>query len=249
MSGHSKWASIKHKKAATDAARGKVFTKHAKLVEIAARAGGDSEMNASLKSAIDNAKAENVPNANIERAVKKGTGELKDGSLIEEVTYEAYGPEGVAIMILCLTDNRNRTIAGVRSALTKHGGRLGESGSVAWMFQRKGVIEIDAEGKDVEEIELAAIDAGAEDIDVDDSLIRVICSTDNYLAVKDTLVSAGITVKKATLDLIPDNTVKIMEVDKAKKILTIMEKLEDDDDVDSVASNFDIDESIMEELM
>lgn len=248
MSGHSKWHSIRHKKGAADAARGKVFTRHAKLIQIAAKKGSDPDMNPSLRVAIDNAKAANVPNGNIERAIKKGSGELKDGNQIEEVTYEAYGPNGVAMIINCLTDNKNRSLTNVRTILNKNGGNMGESGSVAYMFQRKGVLEVSTEGNDPEEVELAAIDAGAEDIEALDGQMRIITSASDYMGAKEALEGAGISVSKAEIELIPQNTVAITDENSAEKILKLMDLLEEDEDVDNVASNFDIDDAILEKL-
>ncbi len=245
MSGHSKWHSIKHKKGAADAARGKVFTKHAKLIEVAARAGGDPEMNPSLRVAIDNAKSDNVPNANIERAIKKGTGELKDGKIIEEITYEGYGPNGIALLVNCLTDNKNRTVSNIKSIFGKNGGSMGENGSVSWMFKRKGVINIENTGN-TEEIELSAIDAGAEDIDISDSVITVICDADEFLSVKDKLSNYKILQAKTTH--IPDSYIKITDETIARKILKLVLKFEDDDDCENVCGNFDIDDEILDKI-
>jgi len=248
MSGHSKWHSIKHKKGAADAARGKVFTRHAKLIQICAKQGSDPELNPTLRTAIDNAKAANVPNANIERAIKKGSGELKDGSIMEELTYDAYGPAGIALLINCITDNRNRTVSSIKSILGKSNGNLGENGSVSWMFKRKGLIEIDIKNKDQEELELQIIDAGAEDIEVNGTLMTAFCTVETYLEVKNNLEKIGVPVLKAYLRQIPDNTILINDKNTANKILKLIEKLEEDEDVDEVASNFDFSDEVLKDL-
>lgn len=248
MSGHSKWHSIKHKKGAADAARGKVFTRHAKLIEVAARRGSDPQMNPSLRLAIDNAKSDNVPNANIDRAVKKGSGELKDGNQIEEVTYEAYGPGGTAMLIHCLTDNKNRTLTNIRIILSKNGGRMGESGSVAYLFQRKGVLTLSTEAKNVDDIELVAIDAGAEDIEKMDDMMRILTAPQDYTETKDALEKAGFKVEKAEIQLLPQMTVHVSDEKTAEKVLKLLDLLDEDEDVDNVASNVDIDEGVLEKL-
>lgn len=248
MSGHSKWHSIKHKKGAADAKRGKIFTRHAKLIEVAARGGPDPAMNAGLRLAIENAKAENVPNANIDRAIKKGSGQLKDGAQIEEVLYEGYGPSGVAMMINCLTDNTNRTFTNIRTIMSKNGGNIGEKGSVAYMFDRKGILELALEGQNAEEIELAAIDAGAEDIEQFEGVMRITTAATDYVSVKDQLEKQGVQITKAVIEQVPQNTIKIEDESTASKILKLVDLLEEDDDVDTVASNFDIDDSVLEKL-
>ncbi len=249
MSGHSKWHSIKHKKAATDAKRGKVFTQHANLITIAARSGGDADMNPNLRLAIDNAKKANVPNNNIDRAVKRGTGELKDGAEISEITYEGYGPAGTAIIVECLSDNKNRTYTNVRTVFGKKGGNLGANGSVAWMFERKGVITVNMEGKDSDEVEMAAIEAGAEDIQMEDGLIEITTNPSEMIAVNDSLKEQGVEPENAEVLLIPSNTVKIESEEEARKVLTFIEALEEDEDVTSVSSNFDISDELMEKAM
>jgi YebC/PmpR family DNA-binding regulatory protein len=248
MSGHSKWHSIKHKKGAIDAARGKVFTKHAKLVEIAARGGGDPELNSTLRVAIDNAKNDNVPNANIERAIKKGTGELKDGVRIEEITYEGYGPAGIAILVHCLTDNKNRTVSSLKSIFSKQGGSMGESGSVAWLFKRKGIIEVALINQNQEELELLAIDAGAENLEITGDTINIICNSEKLFQIKEYLQKQGLNVKQATLTEIPESYIQITDETTAQKILKLIEKLEEDDDVDTITSNFDIPDEIIEKV-
>lgn len=249
MSGHSKWHSIKHKKAATDAKRGKIFTQHANLITIAARNSGDTDMNPNLRLAIDNAKKANVPNNNIERAIKRGTGELKEGTEISEITYEGYGPAGTAIMVECLSDNKNRTYTNIRTIFNKKGGNLGTNGSVAWMFERKGVIIVKTDGKRTDEIELAAIEAGAEDIQKEDNFIEIKTNPNEMIGVNDKLKSQGIESENAEVLLIPNNTVKIENEEDARKVLTFVEALEEDEDVTNVSSNFDISDELMEKAM
>lgn len=249
MSGHSKWHSIKHKKGAADAKRGKIFTMHSKLITIAAReGGGDPEMNSSLRTAIDNAKAANVPNSNIDRAVKRGTGELKDQAEISEIMYEGYGPSGIAVYIQTVTDNKNRTVASVKSILSKNGGNMGTSGSVAYLFHKKGLLLIEAPKENHDEIELAAIDAGAEDIKKEGNSIEVYTDAKSLHEVKEALERNDIKVESAEITYIPENEVKITDENKAKKVLKFMEALEDDDDVTNVYSNFDIPEELMEKI-
>ena len=247
MSGHSKWHSIRHKKGAADAARGKVFTRHAKLITIAARdGGGDPDANPGLRLAIDNAKKDNMPNANIDRAIKKGTGEDKDGAQFIETSYEGYAPGGVAVLVNTLTDNKNRTVASVRSIFTKCGGNLGESGSVAFLFDKKGVISV-ANGSD--ELELIAIDAGAEDVEAEGGKLEVTTDPKAFFAVKKTLEDAGAQIEHAEIRLIPQTTVTITDEATAKKIVNLVQLLEDDDDVSSVSANFDIPEEVLEKVM
>ncbi len=249
MSGHSKWHSIKHKKGAADAKRGKIFTMHSKLITIAAKeGGGDPEMNSALRTAIDNAKAANMPNANIDKAIKRGTGELKDGAVFEEVMYEGYGPGGIALYVQALTDNKNRTVANVKSILTKNGGNMGTSGSVAYLFHKKGRIVIKADPSKFDEIELAAIDAGAEDIERGENSVDVYTAPGELHNVKKGLKDAGFEIESSELAFEPENTVKITDEEKAKKVLKFMEALEEDDDVSNVYSNFDISDEVMEKI-
>jgi len=244
MSGHSKWHSIKHKKGAADAIRGKIFTRHANLITIAARAGGgDPDMNPSLRLAIDNAKKDNI-----ERAIKRGTSNLKDTAEIVEITYEGHGPGGIAIIIECLTDNKNRTLTNVRTILNKQGGNLSESGSVAWMFKRSGVITINTENKNPDEIELNAIDAGAEDIERENGIMHIYTPPKELSAIVNKLKKSGLEPENAEIQMVPQQTVKIEDENIAKKVLNFMEALEDDPDVSNVSSNFDISEEIMEKL-
>jgi len=248
MSGHSKWNSIKHKKGAADAKRGKIFTKHAHLIAIAAKGGGDPEANPNLRMAIDNAKKENVPNVNIEKAVKRGTGELKDAAEISEMTYEGYGPGGTAVIVECLTDNKNRSLTNVRTIFGKKGGNMGNTGSVAWMFDRKGLIILKKEGVDLDEAELAAIDGGAEDVQREDETLEIYTQPTDLNAVATKLKAAGFEIEKAELILIPNQIVKIEDEETAKKILEFMEALDDDQDVSEVTSNFDISDELMEKI-
>lgn len=202
-------------------------------------------MNPALRLAIDNAKADNVPNTNIERAIKRGTGEDKDAAQIEEVTYEGYGPAGTAVLVECLTDNTNRTYTNIRTAFNKNGGNLGKSGTVTWMFDRKGVISIDSTGKDADEIELSAIDAGAEDVEREDGLIEVYTNPGNLGEVAEKLKASSIEVSSAEVQWVPNQTVEITDPKEAQKVLAFMDALDDDPDVSDVASNFDISEELV----
>jgi YebC/PmpR family DNA-binding regulatory protein len=244
MSGHSKWSSIKHKKAARDAKRGKVFTKLIKEITIAARlGGGDINANPRLRTAVLTARAQSMPNDNIDRATKKGTGELGGGQL-EEVSYEGYGPAGVALIMDVLTDNRNRTVSEIRFMLSKSGGSLGESGCVAWMFRKRGMITIEKQAADEDKLIELALEAGAEDVVSDDDSYQVLTPANKFAAVRDALEGAKIPLASAELTKIPENTVKVSG-HQAEQVLKLMEELEDHDDVQSVAANFDIDEEVM----
>ncbi len=249
MSGHSKWHSIQHKKGANDAARGKIFTKHAKLITLAARGGGDPDANPALRMEIDRAKAVNMPNNNIERAIKKGTGEDKDGAELMELQYEGYGPAGVAILVDTLTDNRNRTVTGVRTGFSKNGGNMGENGSVSWMFHRKGIILIsEISEEQAEEIEMIAIDLDVEDVSFENGTLEIITEPKHVMTVKDALEKAEISVSNTEVKMVPENFITIDSVEDAKKILHLIEVLEDDDDVSAVHSNADFSDSVMEQL-
>jgi YebC/PmpR family DNA-binding regulatory protein len=244
MSGHSKWSTIKRKKAAVDAARGKVFTKLIREITVAAReSGGDPEANPRLRTAVDNARAQNMPNDTIHKAIQRGTGELP-GVTYEMVTYEAYGPGGVAIFIEGLTDNKNRAVASIRHILTKHGGNLGTDGSVAWMFDQMGRILVDASRYDEETVLAAAIDAGAEDMVPEEGFYRIMTPFTQYQAVQDGLHAAGIEIEEAEITRIPKSTVAV-EGQTAEKVLKLLDALEDEDDVQKVAANFDIPEEIL----
>ncbi len=247
MSGHNKWSSIKHKKARVDAQKGRIFTKLIKEITVAARqGGGDENANPRLRAAIAAAKAANMPSANIERAVKRGTGELP-GVHYEEITYEGYGPGGVAIMIEAVTDNKNRTVADLRHLFSKHGGNLAESGSVAWLFEKKGVIQVKAEGVEEDDVLLVALEAGAEDIKSDELSYEILTPPENFEQTKKALEEAGFPIESAEITMYPKNTVKV-EGKQAEQILKLMDALDDHDDVQNVYANFDIDVKLMEEL-
>lgn len=244
MSGHSKWHSIKHKKGAADAKRGKIFTKHARLIAIAARGGDDPDMNASLRTAIENAKAENVPNDNIKRAVEKGAGTGKDAAILHEVTYEAYGPSGIGIYIHAITDNKNRTLTNVRTAVTKNGGNMGDAGSVSYMFNQKGRFFIDAQGKDIEELQLELIEYGIDDMEEVDGKLEAYCAASDYGSVRDKLKEAGYKLEESQVTFVPENTIEVSDVETAKKILRIVDAVEEDDDVTDVYTNFDLSDEV-----
>lgn len=238
MSGHSKWATIKRKKEANDNKKGAVFTKHAKNIAVAARHGQDPDMNAALRAAIDAAKATNMPKDNIEKAVLKGAGQLP-GAVYEEVIYEGYGPGGIAIVIECVTDNTNRTVSFIRSTLTKHGGSLGNSGSVLYMFEQKGIIRVATEGlanQDADDVELFAIDAGAEDIMSEEEGMTIVTSRENLEVVRQTLAQTGIVAASFGLEWYTKN---MMEVPAANEqsLTTLIETLEDNEDVNAVYTN------------
>lgn len=246
MSGHSKWATIKHKKGAADAKRGKLFSKIIKEISVAAKAGGgDVEKNPRLRTVVDTARAANMPNDNITRAIKRGTGEM-EGVTYEEITYEGYGPAGVAILIQALTDNSKRTVAELRHMMSKGGGNLGEAGCVAWMFNKKGVLTFD---KSVGEEKLmeVALEAGAEDIVDLGNAFDVITDPNAFDAVKKACAAASLTPIEANLEMVPQNEIKLTG-DEAGKMLKLMENLEDHDDVQHVFANFDIDAAEMEKL-
>lgn len=247
MSGHSKWSTIKHKKAAQDAKRGAMFTKVIKELTVSARlGGGDAEMNPRLRTTILKAKAINMPQDTIQRAIMKGTGELP-GVNYEEITYEGYGPGGVAMIATVLTDNRNRTVAEIRKIFSKNGGNLGETGCVAWMFQKKGLIVVDKEKIDEDELLAIALEAGAEDVRPVDAIFEVITDTDGFEAVKQEITDKGIEPASAEISLIPQNTVRL-EGNQARQLLKLMDELEEHDDVQNVYANFDIPEEVLAEV-
>ncbi|NLC70917.1 MAG: YebC/PmpR family DNA-binding transcriptional regulator [Desulfuromonadaceae bacterium] len=246
MSGHSKWSNIKHRKGAQDAKRGKVFTKLLKEVTIAARNGSDPASNFRLRIAVDKAKSENVPKDTIERAIKKGAGEL-DGAAYEEGTFEGYGPGGVAILVEFMTDNRTRTVADVRHIFSKHNGNLGVTGSVSFLFDRKGVISF-SDDEDFDAIFEAALEAGAEDVRSDEDAIEVVTAPDDFIEVREALAGKGLTWETAEVTMIPQTTVNL-EGKQAEQMLKLMEKLEDYDDVQNVYANFDIAEEDLEQMM
>jgi YebC/PmpR family DNA-binding regulatory protein len=251
MSGHSKWANIKHKKAKSDEKRGKEFTKVAKEITIAVRSGGggDPEANSKLKLAIQNAKAINMPNDNITRAIKKGTGEL-DSDILEEIVYEGYAPGGVAVMLEIATDNRNRTASEIRHYFSKSNGNLGEAGCVAWMFNRVGLISIARENitMDEEEFMLKALELGAEDVRDEEEQYDVITSVDTFLDIKEALEEDGFTIDEADIVMLPENTVEIDDVDMAARIIKLIDLLEDHDDVQNVYTNMSVTDEVMEKL-
>ncbi|HEY1266793.1 MAG TPA: YebC/PmpR family DNA-binding transcriptional regulator [Candidatus Binatia bacterium] len=245
MSGHSKWSSIKHKKAAKDAKRGKLFTKMIKEITVAARAGGgDINGNPRLRTAVLTAKANSMPNDNIERAIKKGTGEL-EGAAYEEVQYEGYGPGGTAILVQVLTDNKNRTVQEIRHLFTRYGGNLGENGCVAWMFDKKGLITIDKAQVDEDRLFTLALDGGAEDVRDEDGTFEVLTSPEDFEKVRETLDREKITHVTAQVTMMPKSTVTVDEK-HAEQILKLTEELEDHDDVQSVAANFNIPTEFLE---
>jgi YebC/PmpR family DNA-binding regulatory protein len=247
MSGHSKWHSIKHKKAIVDARRGQHFTKLARAITVAAReGGGDPDGNPALGLAVQKARDASMPKDNIERAIAKGTGDGVDADQIETVIYEGYGPGGVALLIEALTDNRNRTGADVRHALSKHGGNLGEPGSVSYLFEKRGVIVIDASRYDEDDL-MVAIDAGAQDISLDDDVFEVITEPSDLSPVRQALEQAGVELESADLTQRPTVRVPVQESDAAK-LMKLIDSLEDSDDVGTVHANFDVDASVLERL-
>jgi YebC/PmpR family DNA-binding regulatory protein len=249
MSGHSKWSTIKRKKGAVDAKRGKIFGRLAKEVAVAARlGGGDPSGNPRLRAAIAAAKAENMPGDNITRAIRKGSGE-GGGAVLEEIFLEGYGPAGVALMVETLTDNKNRTVSDVRHLLTKYGGSLGEPGCVAWMFDKKGVIVFDRAGVTEDQLLEAALECGAEDLQDDESQFEVLTDPNAFLEVKEALEARGFTPALAEVQMRPKTTVKIDEEKSAQQLLRLVELLEEHDDVSDVFANFDIPDKLLEALI
>ena len=249
MSGHSKWSTIKRKKGALDAKRGKLFGKLAKEITVSARlGGGDPTGNSRLRAAIAAARAENMPNDNIARAIKRGTGE-GGGAALEEITLEGYGPAGVALMVESLTDNKNRTVSDVRYLITKYGGNLGEPGCVAWMFDKKGVIVFDRKGLDEDRLMEAALECGAEDLQEDESQFEVLTDPANFLEVKEAMEAHGLKPDLAEVQLRPKTTLRIDEEKSAQQVLKLVESLEEHDDVNDVFANFDIPDQLLEALM
>jgi YebC/PmpR family DNA-binding regulatory protein len=247
MSGHSKWSSIKHKKGAADAKRGKLFSKLARALIVAAReGGGDPAANLALANAIEKARSYSMPKENIERAIARGSGADTDADAFEQVVYEGYGPSGVAILVEALTDNRNRTAQEVRAAFTKHEGNLGGSGAVAWLFERRGVILVDAERADEDDLTMAAAEGGADDVELEGSSFRVTCAPEALSAVREAIGQAGIEVESAELTMVPKTTISLDDESSAKKTLRLIDALEESDDVQEVYANFDIPEQVME---
>ena len=247
MSGHSKWSSIKHKKGAADAKRGKLFSKLTRAIIVAAREGGpDPAGNLALQNAVEKARSYSMPKDNIDRAIAKGSGADADQSQFETVVYEGFGPSGVAVIVEALTDNRNRTAAEVRHTFAKSDGNLGGSGAVAWLFERRGVVLVDAAGADEDELTLAAAEGGAEDVALDGSSFQVTSAPEDLSAVREAIERAGFTIESAELTMIPKTTVEVEDESDAKKILRMIDELEDNDDVQEVFANFDIPERVLE---
>ncbi|MFZ5391614.1 MAG: YebC/PmpR family DNA-binding transcriptional regulator [Patescibacteria group bacterium] len=242
MSGHSKWANIKQRKGVQDAKKAVVFTKYAKMITVAAKdGGGDPDTNFRLKLAIDKAKQVNMPSDNIKRAVERGAGGGKDDLQIEEVVYEAYGPEGSAALITVFTDNKNRSLGELKGVFSKLGGSLGGMGTVNWMFEKKGVIEVKSESvKDIDEITLEAIDAGAEDVEPDEKIVYFYCQINDLMRLKEFLDSKGVVIESAGMVSLPKNTVKIEGEEKKEKVINWVQTLEDLDDVDKVETNVEL---------
>jgi YebC/PmpR family DNA-binding regulatory protein len=247
MSGHSKWSSIKHKKGAADAKRGKLFSKLARAIIVAARdGGGDPENNPTLATAIQKARDVSMPKDNIQRAIDRGTGAGADGAAIERIVYEGYGPGGVAILVEALTDNRNRASAEIRFAFSSHGGSLGEPGSVAWIFEKKGAIVVDGSRYGEDDV-IVAIDAGAEDVREEGEQLRVLSDPSDLSAVREALESAGVEIESAGLVTEPKSTVEV-KGNEAERLLKLLDALDEQDDVDEVFANFDIPEDVLEKL-
>jgi len=246
MSGHSKWHSIKHKKGLLDAKRGKIFTKHAKLIAIAARRGADPDTNPGLRAAIDNAKLDNVPNMNIDRAIKKGSGQDKDSNTYEEINYEAFGPAGTAFYIHVITDNKNRALSDIKAILTRKGGNMATLGSTARLFDRKGMIIVSPkEGLSDDDMELSLIDSGAQDIKKSDESFEVYVDAQDLGSVRDKLKNAGFSIEKAEITLIPFQSVEIPDSNSAKKIIELIDALDENEDVSDVYCNASIDDSLI----
>ena len=247
MSGHSKWSSIKHKKGAADAKRGQLFSKLSRAILVAAKeGGGDPTNNLALQNAIEKARSYSMPKDNIDRAIAKGSGADADANAFETIVYEGYGPEGVALIVEALTDNKNRTAADVRHLFAKHGGNLGATGAVAWQFERLGVIVVAAEGTDEEELLLVAADAGADDVQEDGSSFQVTSPPEALSAVRAAVEQTGFTVESAELQLVPKTTVSIDDEAKARQVMRLVDALEENDDVQDVYANFDIPERVLE---
>jgi YebC/PmpR family DNA-binding regulatory protein len=247
VSGHSKWSSIKHKKGAADAKRGKLFSKLSRAIIVAAKeGGGEPANNLALQNAIEKAKSYSMPKDNIERAIAKGSGADADAQTFETVIYEGYGPDGVAVIVEALTDNRNRTAADVRHLFAKSDGNLAAAGAVAWLFERRGVVLVPAAGVDEDELTLAAAEGGADDVELDGSLFQIISAPETLSALREAVEAAGFEVESAELTMIPKTTVEVADESAAKKILRLIDALEDNDDVQDVYANFDIPERVLE---
>jgi YebC/PmpR family DNA-binding regulatory protein len=247
VSGHSKWSSIKHKKGAADAKRGQLFSKLSRAIIVAAKEGGpDPDGNLALQNAIEKARSYSMPKENIERAIAKGSGADAEGSNFETVVYEGYGPEGVAVLVEALTDNRNRTASEVRHAFTKHGGNLGTTGAVAWQFERRGVVLVSADGADEDELVMTAAEAGADDVELDGSSYVVTGAPESLTPVRVALETAGFAIESVSLAMVPKTTVAVSDEGVARRIVSLVEGLEDTEDVQDVYANFDIPETVLE---
>jgi len=246
MSGHSKWSTIKRKKGAEDVKRGKIFTRIAREITIAARHGGDPNANPTLRLAVEKARAANMPKDNIERAIKKGTGELEGGSE-EEITYEAYAPHGIPLLIKCLTDNRNRTLADIRKIFNRHGGNMAEAGAVGWMFDTKGYIAIERDNQDPDEVFMIAVDAGADDVQISEEWFEIYTPADELHAVSSALVNKGLTIAEAELSQVPKNEIELGSKETVQ-VMGVIEALEELDDVQQVYSGLNISDEAMAEL-
>ncbi len=247
MSGHSKWSSIKHKKGAADTKRGQLFSKLSRAIIVAAKEGGpDPDANLALQNAIEKARSYSMPKENIERAIAKGSGADADASSFETVVYEGYGPEGVAVLVEAVTDNRNRTASEVRHAFTKHGGNLGTTGAVAWQFERRGVVLVSALGADEDVLVMSAAEAGADDVELDGSSFVVTSAPESLTPVRQALEHAGFAVESVELAMVPKTTVAVSDESTARRIVKLVEGLEDTEDVQDVYANFDIPEAVLE---
>jgi YebC/PmpR family DNA-binding regulatory protein len=247
MSGHSKWSSIKHKKGAADAKRGKLFSKLSRAIIVAAKEGGpDPAGNLALQNAIEKARSYSMPKDTIERAIARGSGADSDAQAFETVTYEGYGPSGVAVIVEALTDNRNRTASDIRHAFDKHDGNLGTSGAVVWLFERQGVVVVSADDVDEDELTLAAAEGGADDVSLDGSTFEIVSPPEALSGVREAVEAAGFTIDSAELAMIPKTTVEVADEAAAKKVLRLIDALEENDDVQDVYANFDIPERVLE---
>ncbi|MDO4550026.1 MAG: YebC/PmpR family DNA-binding transcriptional regulator [Planctomycetia bacterium] len=248
MAGHSHWANNKHKKALIDAKRGKLWSRLSKAIIVAARSGSDPTMNARLRLAIDAAKAVSMPKDNIERAIKKGSGELSDGAVMEEILYEGYGAGGSAVLCEILTDNRNRTAPEIRKIFEVGGGKMGATNCVAWMFDRKGLFVVDATGVDEDKLMEVALEANADDVSLEDEIYEVTCLPEAFTDVAEALQSGGFNILESSISRIPQNMVDVTDEDDARKVLKMVDLLEDHDDVSAVYSNFEISDQLREKI-
>jgi YebC/PmpR family DNA-binding regulatory protein len=247
VSGHSKWSSIKHKKGAADAKRGKLFSKLSRAIIVAAREGGpDPTGNLALQNAIEKARSYSMPKDNIERAIARGSGADSDSAAFETVVYEGYGPSGVAVIVEALTDNRNRTASDVRHVFAKNDGNLGGSGAVSWLFERRGIVLVAADGVDEDELTLAAAEGGADDVSLDGSTYQIVSAPEDLTVVRETLERSGFPIESAELSMVPKTTVELPDESSAKKVLRLIDQLEENDDIQDVYANFDIPEQVLE---